>query len=131
VRGQPGSAQQRSFCGKTFPFSKNHDRGPWIFTYEPLNFRENMFVVHAFTYEPLNLQENMFAVHDCTYEPLSFRKICLQSMLSQKKDLEFRNNPPENVYNFFTYEPLNFWKKIVAHNFQKKPQTSIQPTRRP
>jgi hypothetical protein len=55
----------------------------------------------------------MFAVHDFTYEPLSFRKDMFAIHAFPKKDLEFRNNPLENptVYDFFTYEALNFWKK--------------------
>jgi hypothetical protein len=46
-----------------------------------------MFVVHDFTYEPLDFQKNMFAFHDF------------------KKDLEFRNNPPENptIYEFYVW----------------------------
>jgi hypothetical protein len=73
-----GSAQQQSFFKKVLPFSKNHTRGPWVFTYEPLNFRENMFVVHDFIYEPLNFRENMFSIY---YFP--------------KKDLKLRNNLPK------------------------------------
>jgi hypothetical protein len=71
-RGQPGSANQRSFCRKTLPFSKNHDRGPWMFTYEPLTFRENIFIVHDFTYAPLNFRENMFAFHNFPKKTLNF-----------------------------------------------------------
>jgi hypothetical protein len=70
---------------KILSVRKNHARGPWIFTYEPLNFWENMFVVHDLTYEPLYCRENMFAVHNFP-----------------KKDLKLCNNSPENatVYEF-------------------------------
>jgi hypothetical protein len=52
-------------------------------------------------------------------------------MISQK-DLEFRNNLLENpTIWIFTFGPLNFWKKLQPIIFQKKSQTSIQPTRRP
>jgi hypothetical protein len=63
VRERPGSAKQQPFCREILPFSKNHARGPWIFIYEPLNFGENMFVVHDVTYEPLYFRKIMFAVH--------------------------------------------------------------------
>jgi hypothetical protein len=63
-----------------------------------------MTVVHEFLhiYQPLNFQENMFVVHDFTYEPLNFRKNMFADVISKKKDLKFRNNPPENpiVYEF-------------------------------
>jgi hypothetical protein len=37
---------------KPFHSAKNHDRCPQIFTYQPLNFQENMFVVHILHINP-------------------------------------------------------------------------------
>jgi hypothetical protein len=61
-----------------------------------------------FTYEPLNFRENMFVVHDFTYEPLNFRKICLLSIIFQKRTSNFIIIYPKTQLSMnFTYEHVN------------------------
>jgi hypothetical protein len=47
--GQPRMLINSGFAKRTLPLRKNHDRGPQIFTHQPLNFQDNMFAVDDFT----------------------------------------------------------------------------------
>jgi hypothetical protein len=101
---------------KKLPLNKNHDRGPQIFTYQPLNF-----------------QKNMFAVHDFTHELLNFQNICLQCMISKKTTSNFVTIHSETPLstNIYIWASKLLGKNWQPRIFQKKTQISIQPTHRP
>jgi hypothetical protein len=75
-----------------------------------------MTVVHEFLhiYQPLNFQENMFVVHDFTYEPLNFRKNMFADVISKKKTSNFVIIHPKTPLsmNFYVWASKLLGEKI-------------------
>jgi hypothetical protein len=59
-----------------------------------------------FAYKPLNFWENMFVIHDFIYEPLNYQEIYLQYIIFKKMTLNFViTHQKPVVYEFLRMSP--------------------------
>jgi hypothetical protein len=82
---QPNPGRYRSFCKKgSWTYQKQCPRSR-IFSYEPLNFRENMFSTHHFCKKALELNKNRaHGLGILLMNPWNSGKLCLQPIIFWK-----------------------------------------------